>query len=950
VAVIPTMVAMFSAAPDFDDPPARSRSPASASASVPTSVPAPAQDAGQSKNPAIDPAAAASGDPTATPTVTPAADFPAAPTSEAPVAADWAYTVSVRALCEFTAKRGDLDRRFTPSATALEGIQGQGTVAQRRGADYETEIALEGRCGPLRVRGRADGYDPRRRCLEEIKTLRGHPDDIPANRRQLHWAQLQTYGALFCRARGVAELALALVYFDVDSQAEVVLRQVFGAAELAQAFEQRCAQFLGWARQEALHRAARDAALAQLAFPPGAFRAGQRGLAEAVYRAAVGRRCLLAQAPTGIGKTVGTLFPLLRAMPGQAIDKIAYLTCKGTGRLAALEALAGLRAGTAGPPGPHLRAGQTDPQAADLRAGAAGRSGRSGPALRVVAMVAKDQACEHPDKACHGDACPLARGFYDRLPAARAEAVADGWLDAPAQRRIALRHGVCPYYLGQELVRWADVLVGDVHHLFDVNGALWGLMQALDWQLAVLVDEAHNLIERSRQMYSAELRLSQLRTAARQAPAALQAPLHALHQAGEALVSDTLGGDQPVGGQPASGHPVDGAAPSAVAERVRPAQAPPPPYAVLTAVPDPFTQALQTAAAALSEHFRRQPLAVGALLQFHFELQRFLRLIEALSAHSLFDIQTIAATATATATAATATASDTATDAASDTATDADTTDVDTTDAVFGVRNVAPACFLRQRFKALHSISLFSATLAPPDHAIRLLGLPEDTGWIDVPPAFAPEQLTVRVAAGLSTRYVDRPRSLRPLVDVIARQFDAHPGNYLAFFSSFDYLEQAAALLARRRPDLAQWRQGRGMGAAARQAFLARFTPAGQGIGFAVLGGVFAEGVDLPGPLLIGAFIATLGLPPVSALQDQVQARLEQLFGAGHGDADLVPAMHKVVQAAGRVLRSPDDRGWLWLLDERYGRNEVIRLLPAAWGLGRAPIDEAGASAHAAAR
>jgi Rad3-related DNA helicase len=825
------------------------------------------------------------------PRSTPAADHPptAAPYEPyEPGVPGWAYTVSVRELCEFTAKRGDLDRRFTPSATALEGIQGQGTVAQRRGADYETELALEGRCGPLRVRGRADGYDPRRRCLEEIKTLRGHPDDIPENRRQLHWAQLQTYGALFCRARGVAEVALALVYFDVDSQSEVVLRQVCGAAELDQAFEQRCAAFLGWARQEAVHRQARDAALAQLAFPPGAFRAGQRGLAEAVYRTAANGRCLLAQAPTGIGKTVGTLFPLLRAMPGQGIDKLAYLTCKGTGRLTALEALERLRAGTAG------------------------TAGAAGPALRVVAMVAKDAACEHPDKACHGDACPLARGFYDRLPAARAEAVAEGWLDAPAQRRIALRHGVCPYYLGQELVRWADVLVGDVHHLFDANGSLWGLMQALDWQLAVLVDEAHNLIERARQMYSAELRLSQVRTAARSAPAAVRAALDALHQAGETLVSDTLLSGTLAGGSPGPDEP----------------QA----YAVLTAVPDPFTQALQTAAAALSEHFHRQPLAVGALLEFHFELQRFLRLVEALSDHSLFDLQTgVGARARGGGAQLAAEAAD-------------------APDAVFGVRNVAPACFLRQRFKALHSVSLFSATLAPPDHAIRLLGLPDNTAWVDVPPAFPPEHLRVRVAADLSTRYADRPGSLRPLVDLIARQFEAHPGNYLAFFSSFEYLEQAAALLASRRPDVAQWRQGRGMGAAARQAFLARFTPQGQGIGFAVLGGVFAEGVDLPGSLLIGAFIATLGLPPVSALQDQMQARLEQLFGAGHGDADLVPAMQKVVQAAGRVLRTPDDRGWLWLLDDRYGRDEVVRLLPAWWGLGEAPAVRAASSARADAR
>ncbi|MDH4393214.1 MAG: ATP-dependent DNA helicase [Aquabacterium sp.] len=750
---------------------------------------------------------------------------------------DWTYTVSVRELCEFTAKRGDLDRRFTPSATALEGQQGQHTVAQRRGPDYQTEIPLQTQCGALRVRGRADGYDPRRRCLEEIKTIRGLPDDIPENRRQLHWAQLQTYGALYCRQRGLAEIALALVYFDAASQAETVLHQVFGAQDLDAVLASRCQAFIAWAQQEAGHRSARNLALQQLAFPEPAFRAGQRSLAEAVYRTAASRRCLLAQAPTGIGKTVGTLFPLLRAVPAQGIDKIAYLTCKGTGRLTALDALGGLRAGTAGQ------------------------------VLRVVAMVPKDEACEHPDKACHGDACPLASGFYDRLPAARQAAVAVGWLDAPAQRAIALQHGICPYYLGQELLRWADVLVGDVHHLFDSNGLLWGLMQTLDWSVAVLVDEAHNLVDRTRRMYSAELHTGLLRAAAQAAPAAVQGALQALAQATDAVVADSAT-----------------------------------PYAVLDAAPDALVQALQTAAGALSEHFNQQPLSVGPLLNFQFELLRFGRLLDGLGDHALFEVQAAPG------------------EAAGD-------------DAVLRVRNVVPAGHLRPRFAALHSATLFSATLSPPAYAVALLGLPGNTAWIDVPPAFPAAHLVVRVADSLSTRHAHRQRSLPPLVAVIAQQFDQQPGNYLAFFSSFDYLDKAADLLAAQRPDIAQWRQARRMSADARTDFLARFRPQGQGVGFAVLGGVFAEGVDLPGPLLIGAFIATLGLPPVSPAQDQIQARLDKLFGTGHGYADLVPALQRVVQAAGRVLRTPDDRGWLWLLDDRYRRADVVALLPPSWGL-----------------
>jgi Rad3-related DNA helicase len=750
------------------------------------------------------------------------------------------YTVSVRSLCEFTAKRGDLDRRFTPSATALEGLAGQAGVAGRRGAGYEREVALQGEFDLLRVRGRADGYDPARHCLEEVKTIRGSPDDLPDNRRLLHWAQLETYGALFCRARALDDVQLALVYVDAATQTETVLTQRSSAAELTAAFEARCHRFLAWAQQEAAHRLARDAALASLPFPPGAFRPGQRGLAEAVYRAAVGGRCLLAQAPTGIGKTLGTLYPLLRAMLGQRLDKIAFLTCKGTGRLTALDGLRRLRDAT------------------------------PGRALRVLALVSREQACEHPDKACHGDACPLAQGFYDRLPAARAEAVGEGWLDPAAQRRIALAHGICPYYLGQELLRWADVVVGDVHHAFDAHGQLHGLAQAQDWRIGLLVDEAHNLVERVRQMHSAQLSLAQIRTAQRAAPAALRAPFGRLLRS----VSDL-------------------------------ADAQTTPYAAYDAVPAAFAQALQALNSALGEHLQTQPLATGPLLRFHFDALRLQRLVDSFGAHSSFDVEQ-----------------------------GGEAYAPQLPDATLTLRNIVPAPFLAPRWAACVTATLFSATLGPERYQRDLLGLPEPTVWLDVPPPFAPEHLQVRVADQVSTRYPDRAGSLDAVVALMAQQFATAPGNYLAFFSSFEYLQQAAERLALQHPALPQWSQARGMDAASREAFLARFVPAGQGIGFAVLGGAFGEGVDLPGRRLIGAFVATLGLPPLTPAHERTRARLDALFGPGHGYADLVPGLQKVVQAAGRVLRTPDDRGWLWLIDDRYRRAEVRRLLPAWWQVG----------------
>ena len=257
------------------------------------------------------------------------------------------------------------------------------------------------------------------------------------------------------------------------------------------------------------------------------------------------------------------------------------------------------------------------------------------------------------------------------------------------------------------------------------------------------------------------------------------------------------------------------------------------------------------------------------------------------------------------------------------------------------MRNVIPAPHLAGRFATAHATVLFSGTLSPPRFFQDTLGLPAATDWIDVAAPFRAEQLDVRVAGHVSTRYRDRERSLEPIVDLIASQYASRPGNYLGFLSSFDYLARVAELMRARHPQVPVWQQTPGMDEAGRKAFLGRFTEEGRGVGFAVLGGAFAEGVDLPGKRLIGAFIATLGLPQVNPVNENMRRLLDARYGQEHGYdyAYLYPGMQKVVQAAGRVIRTEHDSGTVHLIDDRYRRAKGAR---AAAGLVDAALSAVG--------
>lgn len=826
-------------------------------------------------------------------------------------------TVAVRALCEFTARMGDLDLRFTPAPSALEGMEGHAAVRQRRQAQpdsrYEAEVVLSGQFEDLQVRGRADGFDAAAHQLEEIKTYRGPLDAVRPHHRALHWAQAKVYGHLLCQARGLARLNVALVYVHTPSLQETVLVQDCSADELQQFFAMHCRSYLDWARSEAEHRQQRNAALAAAAFPMAAFRTGQRQLAVAVYRtarSASAGRCLMAQASTGIGKTLGTIFPMLKAMAGQGaasassacngLDKLFFLTAKGTGHGLALHALEHMQTA--------LTQGQHEP-------------------LRVLQMRARDTSCEHPDKACHGESCPLAQGFFDRLPAARAEAVALSasaepvlW-DGTTVRQVALQHGICPYYLSQELARWADVVVADYHYFYDSAAMLYALTQQQGWRVGVLVDEAHNLLERARSMYTAPLSQFDLAAARRSttsATGAVKKALDALQRQWNALNKAQAGLPQQVppdseadGASGAQSLPLFAQAAAQTVSGLREPRhtASHTAYQSYAAIPPALLAAVQRAIGAIADVQADQALPAGdPVLTLYWALLHFQALAEQFGPHALFDVQLAPPLL-------------------------ARGGQPRTPVSTLCIRNVVPAPHLAARHAAAQATVLFSGTLSPPQFYRDLLGLPAYTAWLEVDAPFAAHQLQVRIARHISTRWRDREASLAPLADLIARQYAGQPGNYLCFVSSFDYLQRVAASLQRMHPQLPLWQQERSMDEAGRAAFLERFVEGGQGVGLAVLGGAFAEGVDLPGTRLIGAFVATLGLPQVNPVNEAMQRAMDAAMGAGRGHdyTYLYPGLRKVVQAAGRVIRTEQDRGVVVLVDDRFQRAEVRALLPSWW-------------------
>lgn len=750
--------------------------------------------------------------------------------------------ITVRELVAFCHRAGDIDHRFTPSPTGVQGVAGHQRVYRRRGETYRSEYPVEycHREGDLRLRlrGRADGYDAAAALVEEIKTCRINPALVPAAVSRMHLAQARLYAALIAIAQEHEQLEVRLTWFNIDSGEETPLSQSYSRRELEDFLADSLARFSGWLARLAGLRRQRDLGLQALVFPHGEFRRGQRDLAELVYKCIDQGGELLLEAPTGIGKTAAVLYPALKALATGKHDRIAYVTAKTVGRRTAEDTLHTFR--------------------------------RAGLSLAALSLTAKERICFSPGKACHGDDCRYARGYYDRLPQALAAALSAPALHQADIEALARQFDVCPYQLALDLLPWVDLVIADLHYVYSLTATLGAQMQLDGRRWSVLLDEAHNLPERARRMYRASLAKADLMALRRQAPQRLGSALDRINRALLALQRE-------------------------------PWQEPE--YDSRPDLPAPLQQALADFVAAAGELMALEPAILHRqplLLDFYFEVLQFLRLADHWGEDFRFELHRGAGRQSLRVT----------------------------------LNCLDPARLLGERQAPLHSMTAFSATLSPPDWTRRALGLAPEAVFRRAASPFEQTQLEVFLATAVDTRYRQRQQSLPLLAATVLAWLRRESGNCIIYFPSYRYLQDCLAQLRQLgleelRPCL--WQQEREMADAGRDRLLQLLEERRDVLALCILGGIFGEGIDLPGERLTSVVIVGVGLPQFNRDTEQLRAWFQQRHGAGFEYAYLYPGMQKVDQALGRVIRDGGDRGRALLIDRRYGERQYRELLPPWW-------------------
>lgn len=754
--------------------------------------------------------------------------------------------ISVRNLVEFILRDGDLDntKGIMDKEAMLKGGRLHRKIQRQMGSNYQAEVPLKKETEYedliILTEGRADGIltDPDRVVIDEIKGIYGNVSKLEAP-VPVHKAQAMCYAWVYADKEKLERITVQMTYANLDTEEIRRFQETFSYEELEAWYRELLDKYHKWVSYENLWKSKRNASMEGLEFP-FAYRKGQREMVSAVYHTISMGKQIFIQAPTGVGKTMSTIFPAVRALGEKKGDRIFYLTAKTITRTVAGEAFRILQ--------------------------------EKGLKFQVITITAKEKLCILDKPACDPSSCPYAKGHYDRIN----EAVFELWTTSQLYGREQIlaqaeKWRVCPFELCLDLAVWVDGVICDYNYVFDPNAHLRRFFgEGVSGDYIFLIDEAHNLVERGREMYSASLYRKELLEAKR-----LVKPFHAklarsLEKTGRQLLE--------------------------LKKECGPEN-----YKVLEN-PGAVTLSLLQAMGEL-ENFLEEPgdsKVSEQILDFYFRVRDFLNIAQLVDENYVVYV--------------------------------AEDEDGDFYMKLFCVN---PAQNLDSFLKKGRSAVFFSATLLPMSYYKKLLSVQEDDYGIYVRSPFSAQKRCILLGTDVSSRYTRRNyEEYKKIASYIAHMAWQKKGNYMVFFPSYKLLEEVRNVYQEEFsvPWVRCIAQSSSMTEREREEFLEEFRQGEASLlGFCVMGGIFSEGIDLIGERLIGVVIVGTGLPLVSREREILKRYYDEKGEDGFAYAYRYPGMNKVLQAAGRVIRTREDVGAILLLDDRFARAEYKELFPAEW-------------------
>jgi len=693
------------------------------------------------------------------------------------------------------------------------------------------------------IHGRIDGVfaENGQTIIEEIKSTITDLEHLELDENGIHFAQAKTYAYIYSAREKLDSVTVQLTYAQLESAKTRSFTVTYDHQTLETFFEDTIEKYLERVKELSHWQEIRNQSIENLPFPFDSYRIGQKEFSDEVHEAIINGYNLFAQAPTGLGKTLAVMYPAIKALGEDVYDKMFYLTARTTAREAAEKALDQIR--------------------------------EKGLRLKSITITAKEKICPKDEMDCTPEACDYLIGYFDRVKEGIRDIFTNDAFTRELIETLALKYRLCPFEFSLDLSVITDCIICDYNYLYDPRVQLQRYFSSGSQPFVFLIDEAHNLVERSRGMFSASLEKKEFLKIKRLIKKKEYPELHAAIN----ILDKYLLGIRKSCEKNQTPY---------IAERECPSE-----------LADFLEDFIIPAETVLS---LREPLAFREQLQdFYYYVAFFIKMAKIAQDQEAF----------------------------------VTTTRQKGSDVTVKILCLDASEQLRAAAEKGISSVYFSATLSPMEYFFQLLGGNSDDKDLKLPSPFPEENLCLNLVNRISTRYRDREASYQPIAEYLTVFVKQKKGNYLICFPSYVYMERVFEHFFPLNLAIDSVKQQRSMNESDRDKFLAQFTVDREKtlVGFVVMGGVFAESVDLPGERLTGAAIIGVGLPQINKERDLILQYFDYLAGNGFHFAYTYPGMNRVLQAAGRVIRTESDQGSILLIDDRFAHTNYQRLFPPEW-------------------